>query len=41
MIVKHDIAKLIVWDNCLVGYKLYRTGGIYNSLIFVGYHWLI
>lgn len=29
----------IYHDNKLVGWRLYKTGGIFGTLTFVGYEW--
>lgn len=31
--------KPIVRDGKVIGYRLYKKGGIFNTLTFVGYEW--
>lgn len=39
--IEYDIRKAIKRDNKIVGWRLYKKGGILFSLKFVGYRWLI
>ena len=35
------ITKPIFRDGVLIGYRLYSTGGIFGTLTFRGYKWII
>jgi len=39
--IDYDTVKPIVWGNVITGYRLYKTSGVFGSLMFVGYRWII
>lgn len=33
------VKKAIIRDGVVIGYRLYKTGGLFGTLIFHGYEW--